>query len=74
MGPTTFCTLMNQVLRVYLDNFVVVYLDDIAVWSNTLEEHKKHLKLVLQQVRDNELYIKFSKCSFCPKGNHLSGS
>ncbi|XP_023519358.1 uncharacterized protein LOC111782791 [Cucurbita pepo subsp. pepo] len=52
-APATFCTLMNQVFYEYLDQFVVVYLDDIVVYSTTLEEHKVHLKLVFDNLRQN---------------------
>ena len=45
-APTTFCNLMNDVLFEYIDAFVVVYLDDIVVYSQSLQEHKKHLSLV----------------------------
>ena len=63
-APTTFCTLMNKIFHPYLDSFVVVYLDDIVVYSNTLEEHKQHLREVFKILRENELYIKKEKCSF----------
>ncbi|KAH9678962.1 Endonuclease [Citrus sinensis] len=63
-APTTFCTLMNKVLQLFLDRFVVVYLDDIVVYSTTLEEHAQHLRQVLQVLRDNELFLKLEKCSF----------
>ena len=62
--PATFCTLMNQVFHEYLDKFVVVYLDDIVVYSATMEEHKEHLAKVFQKLRDNQLYVKREKCSF----------
>ena len=63
-APATFCTLMNDVLRPFLDKSVVVYLDDIVVYSETLEDHKKHLKEVFDALRENQLYLKASKCSF----------
>ncbi|KAE8715253.1 Detected protein of unknown function [Hibiscus syriacus] len=63
-APATFCTLMNKVLQPFLDHFVVVYLDDIVVYSKTLEEHIEHLRRVFQVLRDNELYVKEEKCSF----------
>jgi len=56
--PTPFCTLMNKIFILYLDQFVVVYLDDIVIYSNTLEEHVENLKKVFQVLRDNQLYIK----------------
>ena len=49
-GLTTFCNLMNNVFFDYLDDFVVVYLDDIVIYSRTLEEHVNHLSLVLSQL------------------------
>ena len=63
-APATFCTLINQVLRDFLDQFVVVYLDDIVIYSNTLEDHHEHLRMVLTRLREHELYAKPSKCSF----------
>lgn len=63
-APATFCTLINKLFHPYLDKFVVVYLDDIVVYSQTLEEHAEHLRKVFQVLRENELYIKMEKCSF----------
>lgn len=63
-APATFCTLMNEWFREYLDKFVVVYLDDIVVYSRTLEEHVEHLRMVLEVLRKNRLYVKKEKCSF----------
>ncbi|KAL0381911.1 UNVERIFIED_CONTAM: RNA-directed DNA polymerase [Sesamum latifolium] len=63
-APATFSTLMNQVLHGFLDEFVVVYLDDIVVYSRTLAEHVEHLRQVLTRLREHELYAKVSKCSF----------
>lgn len=63
-APATFCTLMNRLFHPYLDRFVVVYLDDIVVYSGTLEEHVEHLRAVFQILRDNQLYVKKEKCSF----------
>ena len=63
-APTTFCTLMNQVFHDYLDKFVVIYLDDIMVYSSSLEEHKRHLRLVFERLRENQLYVKKKKCAF----------
>jgi hypothetical protein len=48
----------------YLDKFVVVFIDDILVYSRNKEEHEEHLRLVLQKLRENQLYAKFSKCEF----------
>ncbi|KAL0401395.1 UNVERIFIED_CONTAM: RNA-directed DNA polymerase [Sesamum latifolium] len=63
-APATFSTLMNQVLHGFLDEFVVVYLDDIVIYSRTLAEHVKHLLQVLARLREYELYAKVPKCSF----------
>ncbi|KAK4391957.1 RNA-directed DNA polymerase [Sesamum angolense] len=63
-APATFSTMMNQVLHGFLDEFVVVYLDDIVVYSGTLAEHVEHLRQVLARLRKHELYAKVSKCSF----------
>ena len=63
-APATFCNLMNDVLFDYLDAFVVVYLDDTVVYSKTLTEHEKHLRLVFQRLRENKLYVKPEKCEF----------
>ncbi|KAL0545180.1 hypothetical protein IC582_020327 [Cucumis melo] len=63
-APATFYTLMNQVFHEYLDKFVVVYLDDIVVYSTIMEEHRDHLQKVFQQLKENQLYVKREKCSF----------
>ncbi|RVX13859.1 RNA-directed DNA polymerase-like [Vitis vinifera] len=63
-APATFCTLMNKIFHPYLDKFVVVYLDDIVIYSNTLKEHEEHLRKVFKILRQNELYVKKEKCSF----------
>lgn len=60
----TFFHFLNDVFRPYIDRFVVVYLDDIVVYSQTLEEHVEHLRLVLANLREHELYLKQEKCSF----------
>lgn len=72
-APATFCTLMNKVFQPFLDRFVVVYLDDIVVYSNTLEEHVKYLKQVFKVLRDNELYVKKEKCFFAQQEFPLLG-
>ncbi|KAL2923040.1 Transposon Ty3-I Gag-Pol polyprotein [Bienertia sinuspersici] len=63
-APATFCTLMNKIFRSFLDDFVVVYVDDIVVYSNNLQDHMEHLRKVFQASRENELYVKKEKCSF----------
>ncbi len=63
-APTTFCTLMNDIFREWVDDFVVVYIDDILVYRNTMEKHVEHLRKVFQRLRENKLYAKFEKCEF----------
>ena len=63
-APTTFMDLMNRVFRPYLDQFVVVFVDDILIYSQSEVEHEDHLRIVLQLLRDHQLYAKFSKCEF----------
>jgi hypothetical protein len=63
-APAYFMYLMNKVFIEYLDRFVVVFIDDILVFSKTMEEHEEHLRLVLEKLRSNQLYAKFSKCEF----------
>ncbi|XP_062080260.1 uncharacterized mitochondrial protein AtMg00860-like [Humulus lupulus] len=60
----TFMDLMNRVLGEYLDKFVIVFIDDILLYSRNQEEHDKHLKLILQRLREKKLYAKLSKCEF----------
>ena len=64
-APATFMSLMHKVFSPYLDTFVVVFLDDILVYSKTLQDHVQHLQTVLTVLRQNQLYGKMSKCSFC---------
>ena len=56
--------LMNSVFMSELDKFVVVFIDDILIYSKNEEEHAKHLRIVLQRLREHKLYAKFSKCDF----------
>jgi hypothetical protein len=63
-APVYFLYLMNQVFMEYLDKFVVVFIDDILVYSKSEEEHEDQLRLVLQKLRDHKLYAKLSKCEF----------
>jgi hypothetical protein len=63
-SPAYFMYLMNKVFMEYLEKFVVVFMDDILVFSKTEEEHEKHLRLVLEKLQSNKLYAKFSKCEF----------
>jgi hypothetical protein len=59
-----FMYLMNKVFMEYIDKFVVVFIDDILVFSRNEEEHEEHLTMVLQKLREHQLYAKFSKCDF----------
>ncbi|KAA0032467.1 pol protein [Cucumis melo var. makuwa] len=63
-APAVFMDLMNRVFREFLDTFVIVFIDDILIYSKTEAEHEEHLRMVLQTLRDNKLYAKFSKCEF----------
>jgi hypothetical protein len=63
-APAYFMYLMNKVFMEYLDKFVVVSIDDILIYSKIEEEHEEHLRLVLEKLRANQLYAKFSKCKF----------
>src|ERR1041385_8710094 len=63
-APVTFSRMMNSIFMEYLDKFVVVYLDDILIYSKNEEEHAEHLRVVLMKLREHLLYAKFSKCEF----------
>ncbi|KAL4377944.1 hypothetical protein GQ457_02G018140 [Hibiscus cannabinus] len=63
-APAAFMDSMNRVFHEYLDQFVVVFIDDILVYSRTEEDHDRHLRLVLQTLLENQLYAKLSKCEF----------
>ncbi|GJS76060.1 putative reverse transcriptase domain-containing protein [Tanacetum coccineum] len=63
-APAVFMDLMNRVCKPYLDKFVIVFIDDILVYSKTKDEHEVHLRLVLELLKKEELYAKFSKCEF----------
>jgi hypothetical protein len=63
-APVVFMDLMNQIFRLYLNKFVVVFIDDILVYSNTYLEHEQHLREILQTLREHRLYAKLSKCEF----------
>jgi hypothetical protein len=60
----TFCTLMNDIFQEWFDDFMVVYIDDILIYSGSLEEHAEHLRKVFQSLKENKLYAKFEKCEF----------
>jgi hypothetical protein len=63
-APAFFMNLMNSVFMDYLDTFVVVFIDDIRVYSQSEAEHTDHLRMVLQRLREHQLYAKLSKCEF----------
>ena len=63
-APATVMDLMHRVFHPYLDRFVVVFMDDILIYSETEEDHEDHLRVILQTLRDHQLYAKFSKCEF----------
>ena len=63
-APAAFMDLMNRVFRPYVDQFVVVFIDDILVYSKDAQEHEQHLKIVLQTLREKKIYAKLSKCEF----------
>ena len=63
-APTAFMDLMNRVCRPMLDRSVIVFIDDILVYSKTREQHEEHLREVLDTLRRENLYAKFSKCEF----------
>jgi hypothetical protein len=73
-APDVFMCLMNGVFKDYLDKFVIVFLDDILVYSKSKEEHEKHMWMVLQVLREHQLYAKLSKCSFYQEQIHYLGN
>lgn len=77
-APAAFMDLMNRVFKPYLDQFVIVFIDDILVYSSSEEDHREHLGIVLETLRRERLYAKFSKCDFWMKkvaflGHVISG-
>nr|GEV12811.1 hypothetical protein [Tanacetum cinerariifolium] len=63
-APAVFMDLMNRVCKPYLDKFVIVFIDDILIYSKDEKEHEEHLKVILELLKKEELYAKFSKCEF----------
>ena len=63
-APASFMDLINRVFKPYLDEFVVVFIDDILIYSKSKTEHENHLRLALQILRERRLYAKFNKCEF----------
>ncbi|GJR27877.1 reverse transcriptase domain-containing protein [Tanacetum coccineum] len=72
-APAVFMDLMNRVCKLYLDKFVIVFIDDILIYSKTKEDHEVHLGLVLELLRKEKLYAKFSKCEFWLQEVHFLG-
>ena len=66
-APAAFMDLMHRVFQPYLDQFVIVFIDDILIYSQTHEEHELHLTIVLQNLREHKLYAKMRKCKFWMK-------
>ncbi|GKA90590.1 putative reverse transcriptase domain-containing protein [Tanacetum coccineum] len=67
-APAVFMDMMNRVCKPYLDKFVIVFIDDILIYSKSKEEHAEHLKLILELLKKEELYAKFLKCDFWCQG------
>ena len=63
-APAAFIDLMHRVFQPYLYKFMVVFVNDILIYSQSEEEHEDHLRIVLQALREHQLYAKFSKCEF----------
>nr|GFD31095.1 putative reverse transcriptase domain-containing protein [Tanacetum cinerariifolium] len=63
-APAVFMDLMNRVCKPYLDKFVIVFIDDILIYSKNEKEHEEHLKAILGLLKEEKLYAKFSKCEF----------
>ena len=63
-APTAFMDLMNRVFKKYLDKCVIVFIDDILIYSKKKEEHVEHIRIVLEILRKEKLYAKWSKCEF----------
>ena len=62
--PMTLMDLMHRLFEPYLDQFMIVFIDDILIYSKSEDEHEDHLRIVLQALREHQLYAKFSKCGF----------
>ena len=63
-APANFICMKDNIFNMYLDNFILVFIDDILAYSKNKEEHKEHLRILLQVLREHQLYANFSKCDF----------
>ena len=72
-APATFSRLMNHALKPYINNFVIVYLDDMCIYFDSLDQHIDHLCLVLQKLREHQLFIKMPKCFWGHKETEYLG-
>jgi len=72
-APAYFMDLMNRVFHPFLDKFVVVFIDDILVYSRTKEDHLEHLRTILKTLADHRLYAKLKKCDFWIEKVHFLG-
>ena len=72
-APITFMDLMKRVFKPYLDRFVLMFIDNILIYSRNEEDHASHLMIFLQTLKDKELYVKFSKCEFWLKSVSFLG-
>jgi hypothetical protein len=63
-APAIFMNYMNRIFQPYLDKFVVIFIDDILIYSKDPQEHVEHLRIVLEILREKKLFAKFSKCEF----------
>lgn len=72
-APAMFMDLMHRIFRPYLDRFIVIFIDDILVYSTTEADHREHLCIVLETLRSHRLYVKFSKYEFWLREVHFLG-
>nr|GEW08790.1 putative reverse transcriptase domain-containing protein [Tanacetum cinerariifolium] len=72
-APEVFMDLMNRVCKAYLDKFVIMFIDDILIYSKKKEDHEEHLKTILELLKNEKLYAKFSKCDFWLESIHFVG-
>lgn len=63
-APAVFMHLMNRIFKPYLDQFIIVFIDDILIYSSTRDDHGEHLRITLQMLREHQLYAKLSKYEF----------